>query len=90
MIFNDIGIQVPRVLIPRPDTDLNLWAVIACDQYTSQPDYWKKVRKLVGNSPSTLHLIMPEIDLDAPELDALRKSAAIVEENCNNLASLLA
>ena len=30
-----------------------------------------------------------EIDLDAPELDALRKSAAIVEENCNNLASLL-
>jgi len=69
MIFNDIGIQVPRVLIPRPDTDLNLWAVIACDQYTSQPDYWKKVRKLVGNSPSTLHLIMPEIDLDAPERD---------------------
>ncbi|MBN1636833.1 MAG: DUF1015 family protein, partial [Deltaproteobacteria bacterium] len=69
MIFNDIGIQVPRVLIPRPGTDLNLWAVIACDQYTSQPDYWEKVRKMVGDSPSTLHLIMPEIDLNAPERD---------------------
>jgi hypothetical protein len=49
--------------------DLKLWAVIACDQYTSQPDYWQAVEQLVGEHPSTLHLTFPEIYLEAPGQD---------------------
>ena len=39
------------------------WATVACDQYTSQPDYWERVRETVGDAPSTLHLMLPELYL---------------------------
>ena len=58
------------MLLPAPEIDLEKWAVVACDQYTSQPDYWCKVQKLVGDAPSTLRLTLPEIwleETDAPE-----------------------
>jgi len=57
---NKIGVHVPSLLLPNKDIDLTKWAVIACDQYTSQPDYWKEVENIVGDSPSTYHLIFPE------------------------------
>ena len=50
MNFTPIGLQVPRLLLPRADVDLAQWAVVACDQYTSQPDYWAQVEALVGKS----------------------------------------
>jgi len=62
--FPSIGIQIPRVYLPRPGIDLGKWAVIACDQFTSQPEYWKNVEETVGNAPSTLNLIFPEVYLD--------------------------
>jgi hypothetical protein len=43
--------------------DLSKWAVIACDQFTSEPEYWQKVSALVGDAPSTLNLIYPEVYL---------------------------
>ena len=64
--YDDIGIQIPQVYLPKKGTDLTKWAVIACDQFTSQPDYWQKVEKLVGKSPSTLNLIFPEVYLEKP------------------------
>ena len=39
------------------------WAVIACDQFTSEPEYWREAEKIVGDSPSTLSLIIPEVFL---------------------------
>jgi hypothetical protein len=65
-IIEDIGIQIPQVFLPRPGTDLTKWAVIACDQFTSQPDYWQKAAELVGDSPSTLNLVLPEVYLGKP------------------------
>src|SRR4030066_2196884 len=62
--YPSIGIQVPHIYLPRSGVDLNKWAVIACDQFTSQPEYWKKVEETVGNAPSTLNLIFPEVYLD--------------------------
>lgn len=54
------------ILLPDFDkVDTLRWAVIACDQYTSQPEYWEKVKKLVGGAPSTLGLILPEVYLPA-------------------------
>ena len=63
----EIGIQIPKILLPRPDVDLTRWAVIACDQFTSEPDYWNSVRDLVGDAPSTFHMILPEVYLGTPE-----------------------
>ncbi len=51
------------ILLPA-DTDMNKWAVVACDQYTGQPDYWKRVEEYVGDSSSTLKLILPEVYLE--------------------------
>jgi hypothetical protein len=64
--INDLGIQIPQVLLPGPGTDLTKWAVIACDQFTSQPEYWDEVEKLVGDAPSTLNLTFPEVYLEKP------------------------
>lgn len=64
--FPQLGFQIPDVLLPRPDIDMTKWSVIACDQYTSQPSYWENVSQIVGNSPSTFHMILPEIYLDTP------------------------
>jgi hypothetical protein len=65
-IINDLGIQVPQVYLPRPGTNLTTWAVIACDQFTSQPEYWSEVEKIVGDAPSTLNLTFPEVYLEKP------------------------
>lgn len=50
------------ILLPKVD-DMEKWSVIACDQYTSQPDYWEGVESHVGSAPSTLRLIFPEVYL---------------------------
>lgn len=53
-----------NILLPKKEINYNLWSVIACDQYTSQLDYWDKVKNLVGENPSTLNLILPEVFLE--------------------------
>lgn len=58
--------QKPSFLLPNDSIDLHKWAVIACDQFTSQPDYWQKVESLVGDTPSTYHMILPEAYLETP------------------------
>ena len=50
------------ILLPKA-AELEKWAVIACDQFTSDPAYWQRVRKTVGDAPSTLHMILPEAEL---------------------------
>jgi hypothetical protein len=64
--IDDIGVQIPEVYLPKPGTELRKWAVIACDQFTSEPEYWTKVEQLVDGAPSTLHLTLPEIFLGRP------------------------
>jgi len=58
--FDRIALGIPEILLPKAGTDLVRWAVIACDQYTSEPDYWAKVASFIGDAPSTLNLIYPE------------------------------
>lgn len=52
-----------KILLPK-NVEMEKWAVVACDQFTSQPDYWKKLEGIVGSSPSTLRLTLPEIYLN--------------------------
>ena len=63
--YPEIALHVPSLLLPRADIPLATWSVIACDQYTSQPEYWSQVRRLVGDDPSTLHLVFPEAYLES-------------------------
>ncbi len=56
-----------ELLLPNPAVDRTAWACVACDQYTSQPRYWQEAETLVGDKPSTLRLILPEIYLDQAE-----------------------
>lgn len=51
------------ILIPKNE-DMHKWSVIACDQYTSEPEYWDEVYKTVGDAPSSLNLILPELYLE--------------------------
>ena len=53
------------ILLPDFDkTDAGKWAVVACDQFTSEPEYWEKAQEKVGDAPSTLRLILPEVYLN--------------------------
>lgn len=74
--YPDIALQVPRVLLPAPGITHEHWAVIACDQYTSEPEYWRRVEEIVGEAPSTLNLIYPEVHLER-EPDSGSRIAAI-------------
>ncbi len=58
--FDGLGFYPADILIPKAGTDLTRWSVVACDQYTSQPDYWQRVERYVGDAPSSLRLILPE------------------------------
>ena len=75
---NNIGICVPELMMPGKKVDLTKWACVACDQYTSQPDYWNSVEQIVGDAPSTHRLMLPEIYLEKPgeaeRIVAIRKA----------------
>ena len=58
------GLAPADILLPTPGVDLEKWAVVACDQYTADPAYWQRVEQHVGDAPSTLRLIYPEIYLE--------------------------
>ena len=56
-----------EILLPGAGVPAETWACLACDQYTSQPEYWREVEQLVGDRPSTLRLMLPECDLGSSE-----------------------
>lgn len=62
--MNSTAFHNADILLPKKGTDMNKWSVIACDQYTSEPQYWEDVNKTVGDAPSTLNLILPELYLE--------------------------
>lgn len=55
-----IGLRPANILMPREDIDLKTWAVVAVDQFSSQPEYWEEVEELCKDLPSTLHMVFPE------------------------------
>lgn len=74
------------ILLPRDGSDMSRWSVIACDQFTSEPEYWEETEKIVGEAPSTLRMILPEVYLDGPQekekLEQIRQSMiAYLNEN---------
>ena len=70
--MNDMRSGLPfrpaDILLPQ-DCDLSLWSVVACDQYTSRPEYWQRVENRVGRAPSTFRMILPESCLEGPSVE---------------------
>jgi hypothetical protein len=64
-----LGAAIPQILLPEAGTDLSKWAVIACDQHTQDREYWEAVRTSVGNNPSSLNFILPEVYLEDPGME---------------------
>lgn len=61
--MKDVAIKTDKILLPSV-TDMNAWACIACDQFTSEADYWKELESLVKGKRTTLDLTLPEIYLE--------------------------
>ena len=64
-----------KMLLPK--SDFSKWSVVACDQYTSEQKYWDEVKEIVGDSPSALNIILPEIylsDDNTPRIDAINEN----------------
>lgn len=68
------------ILLPK-DTDMSKWAVVACDQYTSQPDYWRETERIVGGERSALGLILPEVYLEDEDAE---ERISKIHENMEN------
>ncbi|WP_020613574.1 DUF1015 domain-containing protein [Sediminispirochaeta bajacaliforniensis] len=68
MAFKDklaaVGVAAPAIVMPNSDIDMSKWAVVACDQYTSEPEYWEEVAHITDAVPSTFKLIFPECYLE--------------------------
>ena len=80
-----IPFKTGNILIPKKNIDMHKWSVVACDQYTSEPDYWKEVNSIVGNEPSTLNLTLPEIYLEDTDVEErIKKINKNMEEMINN------
>ncbi|MFZ3079858.1 MAG: DUF1015 domain-containing protein [Bellilinea sp.] len=65
--YPSVGVQVADILLPKNGLEPQKWATIACDQFTSQPEYWQKVADIVGAAPSTYNLVLPEVFLGTPD-----------------------
>jgi len=82
-VLSDTGIQTDKgngltmnriikkadILLPAEGIDKTRWSVIACDQYTSEPEYWAEVEQIVGDAPSTLKITLPEVYLESEDVD---------------------
>ena len=62
---------------------MHAWSVIACDQYTSQRDYWQNVQEIIQDKPSTYHMIYPEVYLQEKD-DRISKIQQTMENYVHN------
>ena len=98
--YKNIGLIAPDILLPKKSINMYKWATVACDQYTSQPDYWQDVEEITKNSPSTYNLMLPELYLEENDVDERIKKineksievevakGVVIEVNKNAVASV--
>lgn len=78
----ELGIIAPEILLPKVE-DLSAWACIACDQFTSEKEYWDKLKQEVSGKRTTLDLTLPEIYLS----DNLDERIKLINSNIKNYLS---
>ena len=75
----ETGIFIPEILLPNVQ-DIAKWSVVACDQFTSEKEYWEQLENEVGSAPSTLRVTYPEIYLE----DNTEQRIKTINENINS------
>lgn len=80
--WTSLGIRPARFLLPNKEHLNRFWPIIACDQYTSQPEIWQEADRQIGEKPSTLRLIIPEAFLDRTE-ELNQKALSAMEDYLN-------
>ncbi len=79
-------IEKQTILLPREGTDLHKFAVVACDQFTSNEEYWDEAKRLADGVPSTLDFIIPEIYLGSEyEESKLESLSSVTEKYLNEI-----
>lgn len=75
------GFSSGRIMLPAAQPEK--WAVIACDQFTSNREYWNEAERIVGEAPSALRVTLPEIYLSEAEvrIPKIREAMAAYAEN---------
>ncbi|MEG1527841.1 MAG: DUF1015 domain-containing protein [Clostridia bacterium] len=79
-----MSIKIPNIYLPNRTVDYSKWAVIACDQFTSQPAYWDKVNELTKDAYSTRHIVLPEIYLNKINDAMLDDINTTMQQYCDN------
>ena len=82
MSFERIGIRPAQILLPAQGVKPETWSCIACDQYTSEPEYWQEAFSVADKKPSAIRLILPEYDL--------KNSEALIPQIHQTMADYLA
>lgn len=82
-IFSAADIMLPDFI--NVSSKAEKWGVVACDQYTSEPEYWNKVYDFVGEAPSALHMILPEAFLSQDCSDRLKMISEHMKEYQNSV-----
>ena len=80
--MKEFTFSAANILLPKGDADK--WAVVACDQFTSQPEYWEQVETVVGDTPSALRVTLPEIYLEDNPDARIAAINATMEDYCQN------
>lgn len=70
LTYKNIGLIAPDILLPNKSINMYKWATVACDQYTSEPEYWSDVENIVANAHSTYNLMLPEIYLENADVES--------------------
>ncbi len=81
---SELGVKSADILLPKDGINLEKWATVACDQYTSEPEYWEEVEKIVDDSPSTYRITFPEVYL---EKEGKKERIEAIVENMNKYLS---
>ena len=87
VIFPELAVMAPEILFPGQDIDLGRWAVIACDQFTSEPLYWTQVELEAAGVPSAAHMILPEVYLESLSSDQLDRKILSINESIHSYLS---
>ncbi|MCD4827337.1 MAG: DUF1015 domain-containing protein [Acholeplasmataceae bacterium] len=72
MRLKEKPIVVKDILLPNDKINYEKWSVVACDQFTSQPEYWEHLKNLIGIEPSTYDMILPEVYLEKMSDDTIK------------------
>lgn len=88
--FSNIGLLVPEIILPRDKVDMTKWACVACDQFTSSPEYWQNQYLYIGNAPSAAKIVLPEICLNQRVSLAGESQSTSVQTRIDNINNNMA